>query len=106
MTQAVHIGGCFEQAKGEAIRVWATLRGDIGRFAVLSLASYGLLYFSYKWYAPTDGDFVYEYYKMYVRPVDFSIADAPFIYRQFSAALSNMIYSSGIYYAPSGTHAV
>jgi hypothetical protein len=69
------------------------------RFAILGLMSYGLLYFSYKYYIPWYGgsDFI-EYYKMYVSPLDFSAAHAPWVYRQLSAILTHAVYKSGLYY--------
>ncbi|HYM17171.1 MAG TPA: hypothetical protein VEU06_01300 [Micropepsaceae bacterium] len=67
------------------------------RLFLLLLASYGLLYFTYKYYVPIRADF-YEYYPMYQRPLDFTVAGAPFIYRQVSAVLTHLVYLSGVYY--------
>ncbi len=71
-----------------------------GRAIVFFLLSYGMLYFSYKFYIPLIGggnDF-YNYYKMYINPLDFTQTHAPFIYRQFSATITNIIYEWGIFY--------
>lgn len=66
---------------------------------ILFLVSYGILYFSYKYYTPEQGgnDF-FEYYQMYLNPLDFSQARAPFIYRQVSAVLTHLVYAAGIHY--------
>lgn len=70
--------------------------------AVIILATYGILYFSYKFYLPSvAGTDFYQYYNMYLNPLDFDQAKAPFIYRQFSAVITNIIYELGIYY-PNG----
>jgi hypothetical protein len=69
------------------------------RLAILGLLSYGLLYFSYKFYIPWYGGSDYiEYYKMYVSPLDFSAAHSPWVYRQLSAILTHVVYKSGLYY--------
>ena len=69
------------------------------RLALLFAVSYGLLYFSYKYYVPWSGghDFT-SYYKMYLSPFDFTAAPAPFIYRQLSAIVTHLVYAAGIYY--------
>jgi len=67
------------------------------RFSLLLIASYGLFYFSYKYYVPIHADF-YRYYPMYQRPLDFAVAGAPFIYRQVSAVVTHAIYLTGIFY--------
>ena len=64
------------------------------------LISYGMLYFSYKFYSPIIGggsDF-FQYYNMYLNPLNFDVASSPFIYRQFSALITNFIIKSGIFY--------
>ena len=69
------------------------------RLAFLALATYGLLYFSYKYYVPWEGGNDFEsYYPMYLHPLDFGQAQAPFVYRQLGAVITNAIYRSGIYY--------
>ena len=69
------------------------------QFILLYFLSYGMLYFSYKFYVPDMGgnDF-YQYCHMYEHPLDMSQTVAPFIYRQFSAVVTNLIYNSGLYY--------
>ena len=69
------------------------------RVLFLIVASYGILYFSYKFYLPWPGDNDFDqYHPMYLRPLDFTQADAPFIYRQFSAVATNVVYRMGIFY--------
>jgi len=69
------------------------------RFLVFILVSYGLLYFSYKYFSPNYGqsDF-FHYYKMVLHPLDFTVTESPFIYRQFSTVITSLIVKSGIYY--------
>ena len=71
----------------------------IVRLALLFTVSYGMLYFSYKYYLPQSGgnDF-FQYYNMYLSPLDFSVARSPFVYRQLSAIATHLVYISGIYY--------
>ncbi|MBI3675224.1 MAG: hypothetical protein HY243_01230 [Proteobacteria bacterium] len=68
------------------------------RLAFLSLASYGLLYFSYKWYALPDPDFLVAYSQMYRHPLDFTVADPSHVLRQGSAVLTYLFYEIGVYY--------
>ncbi|MEM7530785.1 MAG: hypothetical protein AAF639_01300 [Chloroflexota bacterium] len=71
----------------------------IYRFFFLVLASYGIFYFSYKYYIPWPGHNDYnQYYPMYVEPLDFDKAQSPFVYRQLSAVVVNMLYETGIFY--------
>jgi hypothetical protein len=69
------------------------------RLALLFAASYGLLYFSYKYDMPRSGgvDF-FQYYKMYLSPLDFTAAPSPFVYRQLSAIVTHWVYTAHIYY--------
>lgn len=80
------------------VRTW---REDLTRLALLLLASYGLLYFSYKYYVPFYGgmDFITAYQHTYLHPFDFSVAHVPFIFRQLSAALVHLVYASGLFYS-------
>jgi len=73
------------------------LRSSLLRAGALLLASYGLFYFSYKYYVPIRADF-YRYYPMYQRPLDFTAATAPFVYRQVSAVITHALYLTGIFY--------
>jgi hypothetical protein len=69
------------------------------RVIFLVLVSYGIFYFSYKFYIPWPGDNDFaQYYPMYLHPLDFTQAEAPFIYRQFSAVITNVVYRTGIFY--------
>jgi len=63
------------------------------------LISYGLLYFSYKYFSPDFGqsDF-YHYYKMALEPLNFSVTESPFIYRQFSTVMTALVYETGLFY--------
>lgn len=65
----------------------------------LTLATYGMFYFSYKHYVPWSGgtDF-FHYYPMYQTPLDFEQAMAPFVYRQLGAIITNTIFKAGFYY--------
>jgi hypothetical protein len=81
------------------------MRSFLLRFVLLLAASYGLLYFSYKFYQPAfvqHRDFLGSYYWMFQNPLDFTQAAAPFIYRQISALLTYALFAAGIYY-PSET---
>lgn len=77
----------------------ARLAEPVSRLLFLFLISYGMLYFSYKYYNPHSGgvDF-FEYYRMYLHPLDFFVADQPFVFRQFSAIVTHLVYVAGIYY--------
>ena len=71
------------------------------RFVVLLAASYGLLYFSHKFYDPVladHSDFLLSYYRTFQSPLDFSAANAPWVYRQVSAVLTHALFAAGIYY--------
>ncbi len=69
------------------------------RFIFFFLISYGMLYFSYKYYSPDFGasDF-YAYYKMVLNPLDLDVAPSPLIYRQFSTLISFLIWKMDIFY--------
>jgi len=56
------------------------------RLFLIILLTYGFLYSGYKLWTPesTGGNDFYEYYKMFLDPLNNSAA-APFVYRQFSA---------------------
>lgn len=63
------------------------------------MISYGLLYFSYKYFSPNYGqsDF-FNYYKMVLEPLNFSVTESPFIYRQFSTVITALVLETGLYY--------
>jgi len=75
------------------------LKKNIVRLALLFLASYGMLYFSYKYYVPWSGgsDFS-QYYNMYLSPLDFDVAPSPIVFRQLSVIATHLVYIAGIYY--------
>lgn len=68
---------------------------DIARLLIFGLLTYGLLYFSYKWYA-IGGDFYY-YYELYKAPFSGDTV-APFHYRRLTPLLVWLIAEIGIYY--------
>ena len=69
------------------------------RLVFLLTASYGLLYFSYKFLIPWSGtnDFQH-YYWMYRTPLNFHVAPSPFVLRQVSAMLTYLVWKAHIYY--------
>jgi hypothetical protein len=71
------------------------------RWGLYLLLSSGLFYFAYKFYQPTYGGTDYfEYYPMYLHPLDLRVAHQPWAYRQLSAVLTNLVYRFGPYYDP------
>jgi hypothetical protein len=74
-----------------------TLRRFAIRLFLLLLASYGLLYFSYKW-SPGDVDFRGTYAEMYKRPLDLGASDVAHVLRQGSAIVTYLLYKAGAYY--------
>jgi hypothetical protein len=79
--------------------VTSAVRTQALRLLFFAVLSYGLLYFSYKYYLPDFGgsDF-YAYYESYTHPLDFQAADPPFVFRQLSAVLVFLVWKAGIYY--------
>lgn len=75
------------------------IRTHFGRVLLLVLASYGLFYFSYKYYIPWYGgnDFA-EYYHIYLVPLNLHVEPAPFVCRQISAVLTNLVVQNHIFY--------
>ena len=70
------------------------------RLLFFLLATYGILYFSYKYYVPwLGGDDFARYYSMYLHPLDISQTEAPWIYRQFHALVVHFIYKLGLFYS-------
>ena len=76
-----------------------TIRKHGLRLLLYAALSYGLLYFSYKYYLPDAGgqDF-YAYYQIYTDPLDFQAASPPFVFRQLSAVLVFLVWKAGVYY--------
>ena len=69
------------------------------RCGLLTLASYGLLYFSYKYLQPWGGtgDF-WEYYNVYLKPLDLHAGASPFVLRQMSAVLTHFVWKAHVFY--------
>lgn len=66
---------------------------------VIFLISYGQLYHSYKNKNPNFGNNDYfKYREMVTNPLDFTVTEAPFIYRQFTTLVSRVILDAGIFY--------
>ena len=88
----------MERALGSAgaLRGW---RAFGARLALLYVASYGLLYFSYKFLMPWGGtgDFR-DYYGVYLKPLDLHVEASPFVLRQVSAVLTHLVWKAHIYY--------
>lgn len=86
------------------------ISSNILRLIIFSVLSYGIVYFSYKYFIPMQGggggDF-FQYVYMYQNPLTFSSPEvsSPFIYRQLSGILTYIIYilaESGLYFDPPG----
>jgi hypothetical protein len=74
-------------------------RPALSRLLLFVLLSYGLFYFSYKYYVPDFGgnDF-YAYYPMYLDPFNYDLAKSPFVYRQLTALLVHLVWKLGIFH--------
>jgi hypothetical protein len=83
-----------------AAATWLSGAADVARRAGLYLLlSSGLFYFAYKFYQPTYGGTDYfHYYPAYLHPLDLHVTNSPFVYRQVSAVLTNLVYRFGPYY--------
>lgn len=69
------------------------------RLVLLFAASYGLLYFSYKFGMPWSGTVDYSrYYNMYLSPLNLHAAQSPFVLRQISGVLTYLVWKAHIYY--------
>jgi hypothetical protein len=69
------------------------------RLVLLFAASYGLLYFSYKFGMPWSGTGDYSrYYNMYVSPLNLHATQSPFVLRQVSGVLTYLVWKAHIYY--------
>ena len=76
---------------------WLVRRALYG--VVLALASYGQLYIAYKDFEPgTRGVDFFRYRLMYQHPLDFTVTQAPFVYRQISAMLTHLVYETGLFF--------
>ncbi|MEE9190282.1 MAG: hypothetical protein V3U16_05885, partial [Candidatus Neomarinimicrobiota bacterium] len=69
------------------------------RLLFIFLMSYGILYFSYKYYDPFigGGDDFRVYYSMYENPLS-NDTEAPRGYRLLGATITHLIYKANIYY--------
>lgn len=83
----------------ESIPVRLPLRDFFARLLLLFMASYGMLYYSYKYFSPLvlNGDSTY-YYPLYSAPLNFHAAQAPFVLRQVSVVLTYVVWRCHIYY--------
>ena len=80
---------------------FAGLARFAARFGGYLLLSSGLFWFAYKFYQPAYGGTDYfKYYPTYLHPLDLRVAPAPFVYRQLSAVVTNLVYRFGPYYDP------
>jgi hypothetical protein len=69
------------------------------RLVLLFAASYGLLYFSYKFGIPWSGTGDYSrYYNMYMSPFNLHATQSPFVLRQVSGVLTYLVWKAHIYY--------
>jgi hypothetical protein len=69
------------------------------RLVLLFAASYGLLYFSYKFGMPWSGTGDYSrYYNMYMSPFNLHATQSPFVLRQVSGVLTYLVWKAHIYY--------
>jgi hypothetical protein len=74
-------------------------RAYLERLLLFALASYGLLYFSYKSLDLNSGTTDFRFYlPMYLHPLDLGVAPAPFCLRQVSALLTHFVWRLHLYY--------
>lgn len=101
MMRAVDAARARRQADQPAEEKTQTISGAFLRFCTLGIASYGTLYFSYKWYAAHDPDFLLHYARNDLSPLNFAHNSTPHILRQGSAIVTWLIYHLGLYYPDS-----
>lgn len=82
-------------------------RVHVFRLCVLTVASYGLLYFTYKFAKPWPGsnDYYANYYFMYLSPLNTNAAPAPYSLRQASAVITRLVLATHVY-VPNRTAAI
>ncbi len=69
------------------------------RSLIYLFAFFPLFYLAYKFHVPDFGGNDYDHYHaMYLRPLDFSVADAPWVLRQLQAVLVHLLYEAGADY--------
>lgn len=78
----------------------ARWRVHVLRLCILLIASYGLLYFTYKFARPWPGsnDYYGNYYFMYLSPLNVHAAPAPYNLRQVSAVITHLVLATHIYF--------
>lgn len=88
-----------ETVRKRRAALFARWRVHLMRLCILGLASYGLLYFTYKFARPWPGsnDYYGNYYYMYLSPLDVSAAPAPYILRQVSAVVTHIVLATHAY---------
>ena len=74
------------------------LAAPFARLAIFLLASYGTFYFSYKWYALQDPDFIWVYARNSLDPLNFRLGSTAHYLRQGSAIATYLIYKAGLFY--------
>ncbi|MGP6088472.1 hypothetical protein [Antarctobacter jejuensis] len=63
------------------------------------VAFFPLFYLAYKFHVPDfGGSDYYHYHRMYLSPLDFSAADAPWVLRQIQAVIVNLLFEAGLDY--------
>lgn len=69
------------------------------RSLIYLFAFFPLFYLAYKFHVPDFGgtDYVH-YHAMYLHPLDFTVADPPWVLRQIQAVLVNLLYEAGFDY--------
>ncbi|SNS19110.1 hypothetical protein [Antarctobacter heliothermus] len=69
------------------------------RSLIYLFAFFPLFYLAYKFHIPDFGGKDYaHYHAMYLHPLDFSVADAPWVLRQIQAVIVNLLYEAGFDY--------
>lgn len=104
--EAAHLAG--NAPAKPARRAWLSRwRVHVYRLCILTVTSYGLLYFTYKFAKPWPGsnDYYANYYFMYLSPLDVHAAPAPYNLRQVSAVITHLVLATHLY-VPNRTAAI
>ena len=74
-------------------------RVHLYRLCILVVASYGLLYFTYRFAKPWPGsnDYYANYYFMYLSPLNTDAASAPYNLRQISAVITHLVLATHLF---------
>lgn len=85
-----------EARRSEYFSRWCV---HILRLCILGIASYGLLYFAYRFNRPWPGsnDYYDNYYFMYLSPLDLNASPAPYVLRQLSAIATHLVLITHLY---------